>query len=279
MRAHFLGVRGSTPAPGLSFVRYGGHTSCLALAHDGDEFPTLVLDAGTGIRRLSALCGAAPFSGTILLSHLHWDHFYGLPFSAATDRDDARVDLLLPAQGDATDAAEVLARAMSPPHFPIRPDELRGKWSFGEVQPGTMEAEGFRVEAAAVPHKGGRTFGYRISDGRSVLTYIPDHCPGLLGTGPDGWGEYHPSAMSLASDSDALVHDSQMLADEMAAAVYFGHSVADYTVELARRAGAKRAVLFHHQPDRPDEALDELAGLFGPQPQVIAASQSLVLEL
>ena len=34
VRVHLCGVRGSTPAPGPDFLRYGGHTSCLALAHD-----------------------------------------------------------------------------------------------------------------------------------------------------------------------------------------------------------------------------------------------------
>lgn len=279
MRAHFLGVRGSTSAPGQSFIRYGGHTSCVALAHDGDELPSLVLDAGTGIRRLGSLCAGGPFSGTILLSHLHWDHFSGLPFCTCADREDARVDLVIPAQGTGSDAAEVLARAMSPPHFPIRPEDLRGKWSFRQLQPGTTEAEGFSIEALTVPHKGGRTFGYRIGDGGSVVTYVPDHCPALFGPGPEGWGEYHPSAMRLAHESDALVHDSQMTADEMPAAVVFGHSVADYTVELARRAGARRAVLFHHQPDRPDDALDLLADRFGPSSGVVVASESLVLQL
>ena len=67
MRVHFLGVRGSTPAPGIDFVRYGGNTSSVAITRDGDEVPTLVLDAGTGIRRCSALCAGGPFRGTILL--------------------------------------------------------------------------------------------------------------------------------------------------------------------------------------------------------------------
>ena len=34
MRIHLCGVRGSTPAPGAEFVRYGGHTSCVAIAPD-----------------------------------------------------------------------------------------------------------------------------------------------------------------------------------------------------------------------------------------------------
>ncbi|MGD0945501.1 MAG: MBL fold metallo-hydrolase, partial [Acidimicrobiales bacterium] len=118
MRAHFLGVRGSTPAPGESFVRYGGYTSCIAVAHDDDAAPSLILDSGTGIRRVSALLGDAAFAGTILLTHLHWDHIHGLPFFSAADREDSRVALLLPEQPDGAEAAEVLARGMSPPHFP-----------------------------------------------------------------------------------------------------------------------------------------------------------------
>src|SRR4051794_24502742 len=50
VRIQMLGVRGSTPAPGPDFVRYGGHTSCLAITPEGSDRPTLVLDAGTGLR-------------------------------------------------------------------------------------------------------------------------------------------------------------------------------------------------------------------------------------
>jgi hypothetical protein len=49
LRVRFCGVRGSTPAPGIEFVRYGGHTSCLTLAHDDAAAPSLILDAGNGL--------------------------------------------------------------------------------------------------------------------------------------------------------------------------------------------------------------------------------------
>ena len=93
MRVHLCGVRGSTPAPGAEFVRYGGHTSCLAVGHDDGPVPTLILDAGTGLRRVTALLDGRPFDGTILLTHLHWDHVHGLPFFRGGDREDARVTL------------------------------------------------------------------------------------------------------------------------------------------------------------------------------------------
>ena len=136
MRIHLCGVRGSTPAPGADFLRYGGQTSCLALAHDDEAVPALILDAGTGLRQVTPLLAGKPFCGTILLTHLHWDHVHGLPFFAAGDRGDAAVSLLLPDQQDGTSAADVLARGMSPPHFPIGPGGLRGSWSFGLIGPG-----------------------------------------------------------------------------------------------------------------------------------------------
>lgn len=280
MRAHLCGVRGSTPAPGPEFDRYGGHTSCVAVARDGDATPTLLLDAGTGLRTVTPLLDGGPFRGTILLTHLHWDHFQGLPFFSAGDREDSRIDVLLPEQQDGSSAAGVLERSMSPPHFPISPTELRGAWSFATLEPGEYEFEGFSVVAREVPHKGGRTFGYRVSDGRSVLTYIPDHCPSSLGEGPDGYGVYHPTALELASGADVLLHDAQLIGHhELATEGQYGHAASDYAVELGRHAGAHGVVLFHHRPDRTDTALDELADRLRGAPGVSIATQGTVLHL
>ncbi len=280
MRAHLCGVRGSTPAPGADFLRYGGHTSCVALFHDGADAPTLLLDAGTGLRTVTSLLDGRSFDGTILLTHLHWDHFQGLPFFAAGDSEKARIDLLLPEQEDGAGAAAVLERSMSPPHFPISPTELRGAWTFGTLSPGEYEFEGFTVLAREVPHKGGRTFGYRISDGRSTLAYIPDHCPSVLGEGPDGYGVYHSAAMELASGADVLLHDAQLIGHhELTVEGKYGHAASDYGVELGRRAGAHGVVLFHHRPDRTDEALDEEARRFQRAPGVSLAVQGSVLQL
>jgi phosphoribosyl 1,2-cyclic phosphodiesterase len=277
VRLHLCGVRGSTPVSGPNFVRYGGHTSCLAVADD-DESPTLILDAGTGIRRVTRLLNRQPFSGAILLSHVHWDHVQGLPFFGAADHDDAQVTLLVPDQQDGTSAEQVLGRVMSPPYFPIAPGQLRGRWRFESVSPGRMQAGGFTVDAREIPHKGGRTIGYRVSDGRSAVAYVTDHCPTALGPGPDGWGEYHSSALELAAGADVLIHDAQLLAEDVPAQAAFGHAAAEYAIELGRRAGARQVVLFHHQPDRTDDELDQIAKRFAraPVPVTVAAEDQVI---
>jgi ribonuclease BN (tRNA processing enzyme) len=77
-----------------------------------------------------------------------------------------------------------------------------------------------------------------------------------------------------------LVHDAQLLAEEVAAEAAFGHAAADYAVALAERAGARQVVLFHHRPDRTDDALDQLAQRFAAAPvPVIVAAEEQVLHL
>ena len=266
MRVHLCGTRGSVPTPGPEFVRYGGNTSCVAIAADGADGPSLILDAGTGLRAVTGLLGGRPFRGTILLSHLHWDHVHGLPFFAAGDTPQAQVRLVLPGQGGGITAQAVLEQDMSPPHFPITPAQLRGSWTFESAEPGTLEAGCFRVLAREIPHKGGRTFGYRVTDGRATLAYLPDHDPADLGPGPDGWGAYHQAALELADGADVLVHDAFLLADELPTAPPFGHAAAEYAIGLARAAGARRVVLFHHRPDRTDAQLDKVAAGFASAP-------------
>lgn len=256
MRIHFCGVRGSTPAPGLPFVRYGGHTSCVALSHDEGP-PTLLLDGGTGLRAVTPLLEGAPFEGSILLGHLHWDHVHGLPFFRGGGAEGSRVDVQLPAPDG--DPVAALERGMSPPHFPIGPRMLGPGWSFRTLVEGVQVVEGFEVLAREIPHKGGQTFGFRVSDGRGSLAYLSDHLPLALGPGPQGQGALHEAALALADDVDLLVHDAQFVAAEFPGVEYLGHASVEYAIGLARAAGARRLALFHHAPDRTDGEIDRIA--------------------
>lgn len=216
-----------------------------------------MLDAGTGLATSGALLGSNPFTGSILLGHLHWDHIYGLPFFRGGDHPNARVDIYVPDQGD---PAAALDRVMSPPVFPIDVRQLHGSWVIKALPPGATTIEGFSVLALEIPHKGGRSFGFRIDDGKSSLAYLSDHSPTSLGTGPDGHGEYHDAARRLAQDVDLLIHDSQYTPAEFSERHDWGHCTYEYAIGLARACGVRRTLLFHHDPGRTDIQLDEIAG-------------------
>ena len=249
MRLDLLGVRGSTAAPGREFVRYGGHTSCVAVTPDGSDVPTLVLDAGTGLRTLTGRLGGRAYDGAILLSHLHWDHVQGLPFFAGGDRDDARVDLYVPAQ-DGAEGRDLLAQTLSPPAFPITPEGLDGRWRFRAWYGGPREVEGFCVRAVDVAHKGGRTFAHHVERDGASLVYLPDHAPAA---------GISPALVDLLDGVDLLIHGAQFLDSEQPAAVDSGHATVEEAVSLAVACGAGALLLFHHSPGRTDDALDQIA--------------------
>jgi hypothetical protein len=147
---------------------------------------------------------------------------------------------------------------LSPPHFPVSPTELGTGWTFERLEVGTHVVEGFEVTVREIPHKGGQTFGFRISDDDATVAYLGDHWPLALGPGPDGLGERHSAALELAAGADVLVHDAQFLATQFPRVSYLGHSSVEYAVALAIEAGARHVVLFHHAPERTDDEIDAI---------------------
>src|SRR2546427_279276 len=76
----FWGVRGSSPAPGLHTITFGGNTSCVSVEY---REHVIIFDAGSGLRQLGLALMARdtpPITGSLFLTHTHWDHIQGLPF-------------------------------------------------------------------------------------------------------------------------------------------------------------------------------------------------------
>jgi phosphoribosyl 1,2-cyclic phosphodiesterase len=268
VRLALLGVRGSTPAPGADFLRYGGHTSCLAVLGDGQDVPSLVLDAGTGIRDLPRLLNGKAFEGAVVLTHLHWDHMHGLPFCTALDHPGSQVELWVPSTGAGPDAEELLAKALSPPHFPIDPFGLLGSWTFRPALPGPLAIEpqgpgAGRVEVAPVLHKGGRTYAVRVDLDGASIAYVPDH--NLRPSGPADVDD--SAAIELIHGVDVLLHDGQFVAAEAELAAAYGHCTVEDSLRWADRCQAGRLVLTHHGPSRTDDQLDRLAAEFTVTPE------------
>jgi len=251
------GTRGSLATPGPETAGYGGNTSCVGVR--GRDGTVLVLDAGTGIRRLAASLDGTAKRVDILLTHLHMDHIQGLGFFGPLYRPGLAVHIWGPASSKLT-LRERLARYLSPPLFPVCLRELPSDITLHEVPCGDFDIGEFRVSSTLVCHPG-PTVGYRIAEaGGGTLTYLPDHEP-ALGTQmfpslPREW----TSGGELAADADLLIHDSQYDAHQYRRHVGWGHSSLVQSLDFAKLSDVKHLVPFHHDPGHTDADLDRLFG-------------------
>ncbi len=251
MRIKFWGVRGSIASPGPDTAAVGGNTSCVEVRCGGTR---IILDAGTGIRRLGeALLAEGPVDTTILLSHLHWDHIQGLPFFVPAYMPSTRLEISGTA-GGVSSLGAVLASQMTAPVFPVRLDELGADLRLREVRGGDgIEVGEARVRAARLNHPGG-VLAYRIEhEGRSVV----------YATDTEHYACVDPALRALAEGADVLIYDSQYTPDEYRgdggrSRVGWGHSTYVAGAELARAAGVGQYLLFHHDPQRSDAGVADV---------------------
>jgi phosphoribosyl 1,2-cyclic phosphodiesterase len=250
MKVDIWGARGSIPSPGQETIRYGGNTSCVSVTlSDGS---LLVLDAGTGVRGLGLALPDEPTRVNLLLTHLHLDHIQGLAFFAPLFRSQAEVVIWGPATPEAS-LRDRIARYISAPLSPVEVRELPCDVSF-RASPERWEIGPATITAASVAHRG-PTLGYRIDDAGSSLAYIPDHEP-APGADLEALEPEWISGFALAADADLLIHDGQYADEEYPDHIGWGHSALSHTLAFARRTGARRTLLFHHDPLHSDDWLD-----------------------
>jgi phosphoribosyl 1,2-cyclic phosphodiesterase len=278
VRVVFNGVRGSTPCSGDAYVRYGGNSSCVAVEAEGS--PPVVFDLGTGLRPYG-LRTAGDFHGSVLLSHLHWDHVQGLPFFTPLHREGSTLDVYGPRQIEGP-LGEVFTQMMQPPFFPIEPRQLAGEVRFHDTGDDDFPVGTAKVRSRWVRHVG-PTLGFRVDWNGVSIAYVPDHGPGCSPEHPD---DYVPHEMlELCDGVDVLIHDAQHTHEEYGPKRHWGHCTTEYAVRVAREAGARRLVLFHHDPAHNDDDLDHMLRAAQDHaaavnaPDVIAAYEGLELDL
>ena len=199
-------------------------------SRSADELPTLVLDAGTGLQNARPTCsGARPFDGTILLTHLHWDHVQGLPFCPA-DRPSRRHASSWRSPRKAI-RSRCFTRAMSPPHFPIGPDGLRGDWRSHRARSRQAPVRPVRSRRPRCRAQGRPDVRLpnRVPTGRRPA-YVPD----ALDDNDDAILRARGRRRHVRS-RHAIRHRERQRADQ------YGHGTVEHAVEIARRAGRRPA--------------------------------------
>jgi phosphoribosyl 1,2-cyclic phosphodiesterase len=282
----FWGTRGSIPTPGPETARYGGNTACISI--DGPGGRLVILDAGSGLRPLGHELMKqrnGPLTADILLSHTHWDHIQGLPFFKPLSSAGTSVFIYGAAQ-EGVPLKDILGRQMDPMVFPVPLNALAAAITVVEIGEGEFDIEDFHVCTLRLRHPG-TTLGYRLvpASGGRIVAYLTDN-----ELGPGGNYEVTPDwrerLVRFCQGADTLIHDAMYLDQIIQARAGWGHSTPRQAVDLAAEARCAKVVLFHHEPEHDDDAIDRLladtrvyAARVAPGLQVEAAADGMRFSL
>ena len=251
MKVRCWGARGSIPVSGPEYVRYGGDTTCIEIRSKNDAL--LVIDAGTGIRRLGCrLVEEGRLDLTLLFTHTHWDHVLGLPFFKLLYNPQVRIDLY-GSPGLQGNIAKLLTRVMAPPLFPVPFVKLPSRITGFVWQGESLQVDSLKVTRIALSHPN-LGAGYRVEeDGRSFVL-LTDNELSQHHRGGRSFDEY----AAFCRDADLLVHDAEYTPEEYPQRRGWGHSHFEDAARLAKAAGVKTLGLFHHNQERSDDGVDEI---------------------
>ncbi len=241
------GARGSIPVCGREYIKYGGDTTCIEVR--GSKGELIIIDAGTGIRRLGArLVREKTSTIHILLTHSHWDHLLGFPFFKPLYTEGSRIHVYgYHATQDSV--RNIISKTMLPPYFPVRLEDIHAELTFH-----TTEPEGFHIGSVLVKtiplNHTNRGVGYRLEDGERSFVFLTDN--ELAHAHPGG---LPPDKYALfCRDADLLFHDAEYTPSDYMPG--WGHSVYTDALKLAIESGARRFGLFHHNQERKDEEIE-----------------------
>lgn len=274
----FWGVRGSYPVSGGAAQRMGGHTSCVEVQVGGHE---IILDAGTGLiplgQRFRERMQASPPTITILFSHLHYDHILGLPFFDPLYQPGASLHLAGPRLAGRS-IADTLCGAITSPYFPVDLREVPSTCQFYTLEPGDAllwhpddmqpHLQSDRLNGTGKAPSGDDvrvSFLHTAAHPRNgcLISRIDYRGHSLVYATDVEWGQADSQHLiRFAAGADLLIHDAQYSEEDYRASKHgFGHSTPHMATEVARAAGVKRLLLFHHDPEYDDGALEQLQGV------------------
>lgn len=245
------GSRGSIPVSGQEYLKYGGDTPCLEVrSRDGQ---TLIVDSGTGIRRLGKLLSAEGITHfDLCFTHSHWDHIIGFPFFRPIY--DAKTFIRLHGcpmtQGNIRD---LLAKTMESPYFPVNFGQIAANIQYLGLCQAPFSVGSVSVDTIPISHPN-LGLGYKFIEDKRTVVFLTDNELGYQHRGGQSFADY----VAFCHGADLLIHDAEYTEDEYLETKTWGHSTYTDALRLALQAEVKAFGLYHHNQWRCDDEIDRL---------------------
>ncbi|MBU4318922.1 MAG: MBL fold metallo-hydrolase [Proteobacteria bacterium] len=245
------GSRGSIPVSGREYDHFGGDTTCLEIRTKNDEI--IILDAGTGIRRLGKqLIAEKRFQYHLIFTHAHWDHILGFPFFKPIYLKQAQLIIhQCPFEDDFV--KKMISKTISPPNFPLRYQDISASIQYKEGCPDPFTIGSVRIIPIELSHPNGGK-GYKFIEDGKTFVFLTDNELGYVHPG----GLPREDYLDYIQDADLLFHDAEYTPEEYKVYREFGHSSFTDVLDLALDAGVKKLGLFHLNQDRSDQDMNRM---------------------
>jgi phosphoribosyl 1,2-cyclic phosphodiesterase len=246
----FWGVRGSFPRSGKNFLQYGGHTSCVEIDVNGQIF---LFDAGTGVISFYDDFKKRNYDKDLhlFLSHFHMDHVIGLPFFAPLYNQNHKLHLWSCSHDRQTSLELYLKTNLPSVMLPIPSDQISKAVVFHAFCVGdqfTFDSH-INVQTIGLDHPGG-AIGYRLNTYSRSICYITDLTHKV--------GHINEELVEFVKGADIMIYDATFSDENFAQYATWGHSTWQEGLRIAKKAGIKQYIPFHHDANRTDKELDAI---------------------
>jgi len=245
------GSRGSIPVSGKEYLKYGGDTTCLEIRTKSNDI--IIIDAGTGIRRLgNLLIKENQNKYHFIFTHTHWDHIMGFPYFKPLYSNHTEFRMhRCPFHSQLV--KNIISNIMAPPNFPVKYSDIKAELFYEEACPTEFEIGSVKVVPIPISHPNGGS-GYKFIEDSKSFVFLTDNELGFIHPGGLPYKDY----VKFSSGADLLIHDAEYTPEEYKTFIDWGHSVYTDVLNLAFEAGVKKVGLFHLNQERTDREMNKI---------------------
>jgi phosphoribosyl 1,2-cyclic phosphodiesterase len=250
VKIKFYGTRGSVPVSEREFMEFGGNTTCVFISGIDEGAGAIIMDAGTGIRKLGKDIGTGKVEAGkeigLGFTHFHWDHIQGFPFFEPAYNPNSKIQISTAGKRKILNLKDIFSTQMQSIYFPVQLENMGAQIEFEKIEANVLVGEkGAIVRVADLQHPGG-CIGIRFEINNKSVVFCTDveHSNGI-----------DENVVNLSMNADVLIHDAQYTDEELKTHKGWGHSSYNQAIEVAVKAKVKQLIITHHDPDHDDDFL------------------------